>query len=120
MHSCVCMYIIMCVFINVHACMSMCWCVRECVFACVVCLGILDVGVCNYECISVCIMNIVVLIFVVWVGIIIQCMSVFGCIPVRVYICVCVGSCVWLRGTTIRTRLVRCGPITEDLELCSL
>ena len=40
------------------------------------------------------------------------------CVCARVY--VRVGSCVRLRGAAMQIHLVRFGPVTEDLEWCSL
>ena len=39
---------------------------------------------------------------------------VYGCIPVRTYICVRISSYVWLRATAFRIRLVRSGPVAGD------
>ena len=75
-------------------------CVCVCVCVCV----------CMYICVCMCIL---VYVCMLWVY-----TFVSVCMCVRVYLCLYV--CIWLRGTTIRTYLVRSGPVAEDSELCSL
>ena len=43
-----------------------------------------------------------------------------GCIPVRVYNCMGVSSCVWMSVIVISDAFVQSGPVTGDSELCSL
>ena len=78
-----------CVYLYVYICV----CVRN---ACgYVCTGN---SVCVYKC-----------VFVVRV-------CVYGCIPVRVYICVRVSTCVWLHVAAIRIRSCDPNPVTEDSD----
>ena len=43
-----------------------------------------------------------------------------GCIPIRVYNCMGVSSCVWMRVTVILDAFVQSRPVTENSELYSL
>jgi len=48
------------------------------------------------------------------------CVHVYTCIYIRSVLCVRVhvrvSSCILLRGTAMQTRLVRSGPVTNDLD----